>query len=130
VLNTWLICTRSVFPGRLAARHAARIALRRLVRTRKTWQKDHNPEHRNSACRQCTTDLERITQGPGTGPASSHSVVITSALAMLTGEIYLWVDNPHVPRQRIIAAECLLLYAKRAANFLLACVVNCIFVSG
>jgi len=54
-------------PGRLAARHAARIALRRLVRTRKTWQKDHDPEHRNSACRQCTTDLERITQVPGTG---------------------------------------------------------------
>lgn len=117
-------------PGRLAARHAARIVLRRLVRTRKTWQKEHDPEHRNSACRQCTTDLERITQVLGTSSASSHSIVITSALAMLTGEIYLWVDNPHVPRQCIVAAECLLLYAKRAADFLLARVVNCIFVSG
>jgi len=117
-------------PDRRAARHAARIALRRLVRTRKTRQKDHDPEHRNSACRQCTTDLERIAQVPGTGSASSHSIVITSALAMLTGEIYLRVDDPHMPRQRIVAAECLLLDAKRAADFLLACVVNCIFVSG
>lgn len=63
-------------------------------------------------------------------PASSHSIVITSALAMLTGEIYLRVDDSHMPRQRIVAAECLLLYAKRAADFLLACVMDCIFVSG
>lgn len=49
---------------------------------------------------------------------------------MLTGEIYLWVNDPHMPRQCIVAAECLLLYAKRAADFLLACVMNCIFMSG
>jgi len=85
-------------PDRRAARHAARIALRRLVRTRKTQQKDHDPEHRNSACRQRTTDLARVTQVPGTGSTSSHSIMITSAPAMLTGEIYLRVDDPHMPR--------------------------------
>ena len=49
---------------------------------------------------------------------------------MLTGEIYFRVDDAHMPRQRIVATECFLFDAKRAADFLLACVVNRIFVSG
>jgi hypothetical protein len=67
--------------------------------TRKTRQKDHDPEHRNCACQQCTTDdLARITQVPGTRSTSSHSIVITSAPAMLTREIYFRVYDPHMPR--------------------------------
>lgn len=49
---------------------------------------------------------------------------------MLTGEIYLRMDDTHVPRQRIVAAKGLLLNAERTADLLLARVVDCIFMSG
>jgi len=77
----------------------------------------------------CTIDRER-TQVPGTDSASSHSIVVTSAPAMLTGEINFRVYNAHMPRQRIVTAERLLLDTKRTTDFLLAYVVNCIFMSG
>lgn len=60
----------------------------------------------------------------------SISIVATTAPTMLSGEIDLRMDDTHVPRQRIIAAECLLLDAKCAADFLLAGIVNCVFMSG
>jgi len=49
---------------------------------------------------------------------------------MLTGEINFRVYNAHMPRQRIVTAERLLLDTKRTTDFLLAYVVNCIFMSG
>jgi len=48
---------------------------------------------------------------------------------MFAGEIDLWMDDTHVPSESVAPGECLFLLAKRTANFLLADVVDRVFVS-
>jgi len=48
---------------------------------------------------------------------------------MLSWEVNLGMDDAHMPSQSIVAAECFLFHAKRAADLLLAYVVNCVFVA-
>lgn len=55
--------------------------------------------------------------------------MIATTSAMLAGEVDLWMHDAHVPRQRIVAAEGLLLDAECAAHFLLARVVDGVLVA-
>jgi len=57
---------------------------------------------------------------------STSSVTSSTALAVC---LDFGVDNAHVPSQRIIAREGLLLATKWATDLLLAVVVNGVFVS-
>ena len=54
----------------------------------------------------------------------------TTPAPVLTRKVHLRMHDTHVSRQSIIAREGLLLYAERAADFLLAGIVNSILVTG
>jgi len=58
------------------------------------------------------------------------SVMVSTAPAMLSGEVDFWMHNTHVTCQCIVAGESLFLDTQCAADFLLARVVNRVFVPG
>jgi hypothetical protein len=66
----------------------------------------------------------------GVRSRSISDVVVPSSFAMLARKVNLGMDDAHVAGQSIIAREGLFLNAQCTANFLLAHVVNRVFVSG
>jgi hypothetical protein len=62
--------------------------------------------------------------------SSNTSVMVTSASAMLSGEVDLRMYNTHVACQCIVAGKGLFLDTKCAADLLLARIVDCVLVTG
>lgn len=62
------------------------------------------------------------------GQGEKLSVVVPSAAPVLSREVYLWMDHSHVPGESVIPGKRLLLGAERTSDFLLAGVVDCVFV--
>lgn len=56
-------------------------------------------------------------------------VMISSTTPVFAGEVDLRMDDSHVSGQSVIARERLLLYAKGASDFLLACIVDCVLMT-
>jgi hypothetical protein len=61
---------------------------------------------------------------------SESSIMVSSAPAMLSRKVHLWMHNAHVPRQCIVARKSLLLGTQCTADLLLAAVVNRVLVPG
>jgi len=60
----------------------------------------------------------------------SYSVVVSTSSAVLSGKVDLWMHNAHVTCQCIVAGEGLFFHTQCAANFLLARIVDRVFVAG
>lgn len=81
------------------------------------------------ACHSCGVCESPRSLGDSVHSIIAHSVMVPPSPSVLSRKVDLRVHNPHMPCQCIVARKSLFLNTQCTANFLLAPVVNGVFVS-